>query len=150
MTEDEMVGRDHWLDGHEFEQAPGVGDEAWCAAVHGVTKSRTWLSNWTELKKSCKKNCLRDNRRLSQSPPLFLINAVQLASEPHFLHLSPSCKNLNSWSSLWILWVEDTAWTRKAMPLVPWTTHSSRWRLTTPQTEKKKKKKNQSKCSAPN
>ena len=24
--------------------------EAWRAAVHGVTKSRTWLSNWTELK----------------------------------------------------------------------------------------------------
>ena len=24
--------------------------EAWCAAVHGVTKSRSWLSNWTELK----------------------------------------------------------------------------------------------------
>ena len=23
--------------------------EAWCAAVHGVTKSQTWLSNWTEL-----------------------------------------------------------------------------------------------------
>ena len=23
--------------------------EAWGAAVHGVTKSRTWLSNWTEL-----------------------------------------------------------------------------------------------------
>ena len=23
--------------------------EAWCAVVHGVTKSRTWLSNWTEL-----------------------------------------------------------------------------------------------------
>ena len=21
--------------------------EAWCAAVHGVTKSQTWLSNWT-------------------------------------------------------------------------------------------------------
>ena len=21
--------------------------EAWCAAVHGVAKSRTWLSNWT-------------------------------------------------------------------------------------------------------
>ena len=25
-TEDEMVGRDHRLDGHEFEQALGVGD----------------------------------------------------------------------------------------------------------------------------
>ena len=23
--------------------------EAWCASVPGVTKSRTWLSNWTEL-----------------------------------------------------------------------------------------------------
>ena len=24
--------------------------EAWHAAVHGVTKSQTWLSDWTELK----------------------------------------------------------------------------------------------------
>ena len=23
--------------------------EAWCATVHGIAKSRTWLSNWTEL-----------------------------------------------------------------------------------------------------
>ena len=26
MTEDEMVGWQNQLDGHEFEQAPGVGD----------------------------------------------------------------------------------------------------------------------------
>ena len=26
MTEDEMVGWHHWLDGHEFEQAPGDGE----------------------------------------------------------------------------------------------------------------------------
>ena len=26
MTEDEMVGWHHQLDGHEFEPAPGVGD----------------------------------------------------------------------------------------------------------------------------
>ena len=26
MTEDEMVGIHHQLDGQEFEQAPGVGD----------------------------------------------------------------------------------------------------------------------------
>ena len=26
MTEDEMVGWHHGLDGHEFEQAPGAGD----------------------------------------------------------------------------------------------------------------------------
>ena len=27
MTEDEMVGWHHLLDGHEFEQALGIGDE---------------------------------------------------------------------------------------------------------------------------
>ena len=44
MTEDEMVGWNHQLDGHEFEQALGVGDEQGglvCCAVHGVAKSRT-------------------------------------------------------------------------------------------------------------
>ena len=47
MMEDEMVGWHHRLDGHEFEQALGVGDrqEAWRAAIHGVTKSRTRLSD---------------------------------------------------------------------------------------------------------
>ena len=50
--EDEMVGWHHRLDGHEFEQAPGVVMDSWgavlCAAVHGVAKSQTWLSDWTE------------------------------------------------------------------------------------------------------
>ena len=51
MTEDEMVEWHHQLDGHEFEQAVGVGNrqEAWRAAVHGVAKSQTQLSNSTEL-----------------------------------------------------------------------------------------------------
>ena len=45
----------HQLDAHEFEWTLGVGDElselreAWHAAVHGVAKSWTRLSNWTEL-----------------------------------------------------------------------------------------------------
>ena len=43
MTEDQMVGWHRPLDGHEFEQALGVGDgwEAWRAAVQGVAKSQT-------------------------------------------------------------------------------------------------------------
>ena len=41
MTEDEMAEWHHPLNGNEFEQALGSGEdrEAWCAAVHGVTKS---------------------------------------------------------------------------------------------------------------
>ena len=43
MTEDEMVGWNHHLDGHEFAQAPGLvkNSDTWHAAVHGVSKSRT-------------------------------------------------------------------------------------------------------------
>ena len=47
-----MVGWHHWLNGHEFEQAPGVGDGqgSLVCSVHGVSKSWTQLSNWTELR----------------------------------------------------------------------------------------------------
>ena len=53
MTEDEMVGWHHWLDGHEFEQALGVGDgqeSLVCCSPWGLKESDTteWL-NWTVL-----------------------------------------------------------------------------------------------------
>ena len=40
MTEDEMVGWHHRLNGPEFEQAlgDGEGQGSWCAAVYGVAK----------------------------------------------------------------------------------------------------------------
>ena len=52
MTENEMVGWHHRLDGHGFEHAPDLvlDREAWRASVHGVTKSQTQVSNGTELR----------------------------------------------------------------------------------------------------
>ena len=46
------------LDGVSDTMDMGLGElrelvmdrEAWCAVVHGVAKSRTQLSDWTELK----------------------------------------------------------------------------------------------------
>ena len=50
-TEDEMARWHRWLDGRESEWTPGAGDgqggltccDSW------VTKSRTWLSDWSDL-----------------------------------------------------------------------------------------------------
>ena len=48
VTEDEMTGWHHWLNGHAFEQTLG-GQGSLACAVHWVAKSQTRLSDWTEL-----------------------------------------------------------------------------------------------------
>ena len=53
MTEDEMAGWHHQLDGHEFEWMPGVGDrqgglvccKSWGPKESHVTEQLNWL-NW--------------------------------------------------------------------------------------------------------
>ena len=49
-TEDEMVGWHHWFNGHEFEQAPGVGDGPGSLACCSPWGGRV-RPDWTEVKK---------------------------------------------------------------------------------------------------
>ena len=52
MTEDEMVGWPHWLNGHEFGGTPGVGDGqgglACCGSWGRKESDTTERLNWTE------------------------------------------------------------------------------------------------------
>ena len=53
IIEDEMVGWHHWLNGHEFEETPGVGEGQGglaCCSSRGCKESDTTEQlNWTEL-----------------------------------------------------------------------------------------------------
>ena len=56
--EDKMVGWNHWLDGREFEQAPGVGNKQGslvCCSLWGHKKldPTEWL-NWTDWNEASK------------------------------------------------------------------------------------------------
>ena len=54
VTEDEMAGRHHWLDGHGFGWTPGVGDRHGGLACWGSwgrkESDTTERLNWTELR----------------------------------------------------------------------------------------------------
>ena len=102
MTEDEMVGWHHQLNGHESEQAPGVGNRQGslvCCSPYGC--SQTQLSDWTEL--MCWRRLLRISwtaRRSNQSilketNPGYSLEGLMLKLKlQYFSHLMPRANSL--------------------------------------------------------
>ena len=61
MTEDEMVGWHHQLDGHEFDQAPGVGD-----GQGGLVCSSPWGRKDLDMtERQCKE--IEENNRMRKT-----------------------------------------------------------------------------------
>ena len=93
MTEDEMVGWHHQLDGHEFEQAPGVDDRQeslkrcspWGRKVSDMTE---WL-NWTEL--NLPESVSLELQFLRPQIKLFVLLDTNYCSTIHKLHIPVIC-----------------------------------------------------------
>ena len=79
-TEDEMVGWHHWLNGHEFEQAPGVGDgqgSLTCCSPWGRKESQ--LTEWLNKNKFSSVNVFESRvLALNQSPKELYLCAKSL------------------------------------------------------------------------
>ena len=80
MTEDEMVGWHHWLDGHEFEQGLGVGDgqqslvccSPWgCRVGHNWVTELNWQLKWIDVFSSFLQVCWNEFHVLSHFLAVF-------------------------------------------------------------------------------
>ena len=67
--------------------------EAWCAAVHGLAKSQTWLSNWTELILYRSSSFGEGNILRYSSIREYFKTIFSLLSMPSWFNVSDICKS---------------------------------------------------------
>ena len=102
--------------------------EAWHAAIHGVTKSRRWLSDWTEL------NCTGNNGDLLQKAPRrhWYTQCPQPCSRPLLTHSAADSWTLTGKSGSSLLW-DHCSFTLcphvHKVPFVSSNVHLIRWTL---------------------
>ena len=98
-TEDEMVGRHHQLNGHLSNLREIVKDrEAWRAAVHGDTRVRQQLSNWTTTTKKTSSSLFHlFNLTRHRNTSYFSSFQIQTKTHTKILLIIRTKANFKSW-----------------------------------------------------
>ena len=77
--------------------------EAWRAAIHGVAKSRTWLSDWTEL------NWTNSRKNIIQMLTFYTTSRTVTP----LVHWSKTCWTWDLAFYLIVMWLQRNSWTFK-------------------------------------
>ena len=97
MTEDEMAGWHHWLDGHESQWTPGVGDGqrglACCDSWGRKESDTTERLNWTEL------SCIFSDFSKDESRK---IKKTDFRPEERDVLVAQMVKNLSAMRETWV------------------------------------------------